>query len=93
MRVSLDRTSNLKFISDFQFFLPAWVTRVGVTATFGNFKLLVCIVHTYTYQPWKNEGLAMSSVAILNCQTWVKYMQNFKMCRSNCPIQGGCMFQ
>ena len=71
MRVSLDWTSNLIFFSNFHFFSPAWVTRLGVTANVRNFKLLVRTVHTYTYHPCKNEGLAMSSVAILNCQIWV----------------------
>ena len=59
MRVSLDGTSNLILFSNFHFFSPAWV----------NFKLLVRTVHTYTH-PCKNEGLAMSSVDILNCQSW-----------------------
>ena len=71
MRVSLDGTSKLIFISNFHFFSPAWVTRLGVTANVRNFKLLLRTVHTYTYHPCKNEGLAMSSVAILNCQSWV----------------------
>ena len=71
MRISLDGTSNLIFFSNFHFFSPAWVTRLGVTANVRNSKLLVRTVHTYTYHPCKNEGLAMSSVAILNCQMWV----------------------
>ena len=70
MRVSLDGTSKLILFSNFHFFSPAWVTRLGVTANVRNFKLLVRTVHTYTYHPCKNEGLAMSSVAILNCQSW-----------------------
>ena len=70
MRVSLDGTSNLILFSNFHFFSPAWVTRLGVTANVRNITLLVRTVHTYTYHPCKNEGLAMSSVAILNCQIW-----------------------
>ena len=71
MRVSLDWTSNLIFFSNFHFFSPEWVTRLVVPANVRNSKLLVRAVHTYTYHPWKNERLAMSSVAILNCQIWV----------------------
>ena len=71
MRVSLDGTSKLIFIFKLSFLSPAWVTRLGVTANVRNFKLLLRTVHTYTYHPCKNEGLAMSSVAILNCQSWV----------------------
>ena len=71
MRVSLDGTSNLIFFSNFHFFSPAWVTRLGVPANVMNFKLLVRIVHTYTYHSCKDERLAMSSVAILNGQMWV----------------------
>ena len=71
MRVSLDGTSKLIIFSNFHFFSPAWVTRLGVPANVMNFKLLVRTVHTYTYHSCKNEGLAMSSVAILNCQIWV----------------------
>ena len=48
MRVSLDGTSNLILFSNFHFFSPAWVTRLGVTANVRNFKLLVRTVHTYT---------------------------------------------
>ena len=70
MRVSLDGTSNLIFFSNFHFFSPAWVTRLGVTANVRNFTLLVRTVHTYTYHPCKNERLAMSSIDILNCQSW-----------------------
>ena len=70
MRVSLDGTSNLILFSDFHFFSPAWVTRLGVTANVSNITLLVRTVHTYTYHPCKNERLAMSSIAILNCQIW-----------------------
>ena len=70
MRVSLDGTSNLILFSNFHFFSPAWVTRLGVTANVRNITLLVRTVHTYTYHPCKNEILAMSSVAILNCQIW-----------------------
>ena len=61
MRVSLDGTSKL-----FSFLSPAWVTRLGVTANVRNFKLLLRTVHTYTYHPCKNEGLAMSN-SHLNC--------------------------
>ena len=93
MRVSLDGTSNLIIFSNFHFFSPAWVTRLGVTANVRNFKLLVRTVHTDTYHPWKNEGLAMSSVAILNCQIWVQYRPDFRICGSNCHIPGGSMFQ
>ena len=71
MRVSLDGTSKLIIFSNFHFFSPAWVTRLGVTANVRNSKLLMRTVHTYTYHPCKNEGLAMSSVAILNGQMWV----------------------
>ena len=71
MRVSLDGTSKLIFFSIFHFFSPAWVPRVGVPANVRNFKLLVRTVHTNTYHSCKNEGLAMSSVALLNCQSWV----------------------
>ena len=70
MRVSLDGTSKLIFFSNFHFFPPAWVTRLGVTANVRNITLLVRTVHTYTYHPCKNERLAMSSIAILNCQIW-----------------------
>ena len=70
MRVSVDGTSNLIFFSNFNFFSPAWVTRLGVTANVRNIKLLVRTVHTYTYHSCKHEELAMSSVAILNCQSW-----------------------
>ena len=70
MRVSLDGTSNLILFSNFHFFSPAWVTRLGVTANVRNITLLVRTVHTYTYHPCKNERLAMSSIAILNCQIW-----------------------
>ena len=48
MRDSLDGTSKLIFFSNFHFFSPAWVTRLGVTANVMNFKLLVRTVHTYT---------------------------------------------
>ena len=65
MRVSRDGTSNSIFFLNFHFFSPAWVTRLGVPANVMNFKLLVRTVHTYTYHSCKNEGLAMSSVAIL----------------------------
>ena len=71
MRIILDGTSKLIFFSNFPFFSPAWVTRIGVPANVRNFKLLVRTVHTYTYHPCKNEGLAMSSVAILSYQIWV----------------------
>ena len=70
MRVSRVGTSNSIFFSNFHFFSPAWVTRLGVPANVRNFKFLVRTVHTYTYHPCKNEGLAMPSVAILNCQIW-----------------------
>ena len=70
MRVSLDWTSNLISFSNFHFFSPAWVTRLGVPANVRNSKLLVRTVHTYTYHPCKNERLAMSSVAILSYQIW-----------------------
>ena len=66
MRVSRDPTSNSIFFSNFHFFSPAWVTRLGVTANVGNFKLLLRTVHTHTYHPCKNERLAMYSVAIPN---------------------------
>ena len=55
----------------FIFFHLHGVTRLGVTANVRNSKLLMRTVHTYTYHPCKNEGLAMSSVAILNGQMWV----------------------
>ena len=48
MRVSLDGTSNLILFSNFHFFSPAWVTRLGVTANVRNINLLVLTVHTYT---------------------------------------------
>ena len=64
------RDIKFDFFSNFHFFSPAWVTRLGVTANVRNFKLLVRTVHTYTYHPCKHERLAMSSVAILNCQIW-----------------------
>ena len=48
MRVSLDGTSNLILFSNFHFFSPAWVTRLGVTANVRNITLLVRTVHTYT---------------------------------------------
>ena len=70
MRVSVEGTSKLIFFSNFHFFSPAWVTRLGVTANVRNFKLLVPTVHTCTYHPCMHEGLAMSSVAILICQSW-----------------------
>ena len=56
MRVSRDGTSNSIFFSNFYFFSPAWVTRLGVPANVMNFKLLVRTVHTYTYHSCKNEG-------------------------------------
>ena len=71
MRVSRDGISNSIFFSNFHFFSPAWVTRRGVPANVRNSKLLVRTVHTYSYHSCKNEGLVMSSVAILNCQIWV----------------------
>ena len=51
MRVILDGTSNLKFISNFKSFWPSWETRLGVTDGFGNFKLLVRTLHTCAYHP------------------------------------------
>ena len=93
MRVILDGTSNLKFISNFKFFWPAWVTHLGVTDGFGNCKLLVRTLHTCAYQPCKNEGLSFNSRSILNCQIWVPYWEHFEIYGSNCPIQGWCMFQ
>ena len=57
MRVILDGTSALKYISNFEIFWPEWVTRLGVTDGFGNFKLLVRTLLTCAYQPCKNEGL------------------------------------
>ena len=93
MRVILDGTSALKFIWNFEIFWPAWVTRLGVTGWFGNFKLLVRTLLTCAYQPCKNEGVTFNSRSILNCQIWVQSRQNFEIYGSNCPIQGGCMFQ
>ena len=89
MRVILDGTSNLKFILKFLNFWPVWVTRLGVTDGFGNFKLLVRTLPTCVYQPCKNEGLTFNSRSILNCQIWVQYRENFEIYGSNCPIQGG----
>ena len=60
-RVILDGTSNLKYISNFKSFWPAWVTRLGVTDGFGNFKLLVRTLHTCAYQPCKNESLTLTA--------------------------------
>ena len=79
MRVSLDWTSNLIFFSNFHFFSPEWVTRLGVPANVRNFKLPVRTVHTYTYHPCKNERLAMSSVAILS-------YRNIKTCAMYIPV-------
>ena len=93
MRVIQDGTSNLKFISNFKSFCPAWVTRLGVTGGCGNLKLLVPTLHPCAYQPCKNESLTFNNRSILNCQICVKYRGNFEIYRSNCPIQGGCMFQ
>ena len=92
MRVILDGTSSLKFISNFKFFWSAWVTHLGVTEGFGNFKLLVRTLHTCAYHPCKNEGLSFNSLSILNCQNWVQYRENFEIYGSNCPIQGGACF-
>ena len=57
MRVSLDGTSNLILFSNFHFFSPAWVTRLGVTANVRNFKLLVRTVHTIPNIPVRMKGL------------------------------------
>ena len=92
MRVILDGTSALKFISNFEFFWPAWVTSLGVTGRFGNFKLLVRTLLTCAYHPCKNEGLTFNTRSILNCQNRVQYRLNFKNYGSNCPIQGGACF-
>ena len=93
MRVILDGTSSLKFISNFKIFWSAWVTHLGVTGGFGNCKLLVGTLHACAYQLCKNESLIFNSRSILNCQIWVQYRENFEIYGSNCPIEGGCMFQ
>ena len=92
MRVILDGTSNLKFISNFKFFWSAWVTHLGVTDGFGNCNLIVGTLHACAYQPCKNEGLTFNSRSILNYQICVKYRENFEIYGSNCPIQGGAYF-
>ena len=92
MRVILDWTSKLKFISNFKLFWPAWVTRLGVTEGFGNFKLLVRTLHTCAYLPCKNESLTFNNRSILNCQIWVKYRENIEIYGSNCTIQVGAYF-
>ena len=92
LRVILDGTSNLKFISNFKFFWSAWVTHLGVTDGFGNFKLPVLTLRTCAYQPCKNEGLSFNSLSILSCQNWVQYRENFEIYGSNCLIQGGAYF-
>ena len=54
----------------------------------------LCVLYTSgAYQPCKNESLTFNSHSILNCQIWVQYRGNFEIYGSNCPIQGGCMFQ
>ena len=78
MRVIQDGKSNLKFIYNLKFFWPAWVTSLGVTDRFGNFKLLVRTLHTSAYQSCKNEGITFNSRSILNCQIWVKYRKILK---------------
>ena len=99
MRVIQDGTSNLKFISNFKSFCPAWMTRLGVTDGFGNCKLLVRTLHACAHHPCKNESLTFKSRSILNCQNWVQYRENLEIYGSNCPFQGGggggggCMFQ
>ena len=65
MRVSLDWTSNLIFFSNFHFFSPEWVTRLGVPANVRNSKLLVRTVHTYTYRPCRNYKLLQIWVCVL----------------------------
>ena len=60
MRVILDGTSSLKFISNFKIFWSAWVTHLGVIDGFGNCKLLVGTLHACAYQPCKNEGLSFN---------------------------------
>ena len=93
MRVIQDGKSNLKFIENFKLFWPACVPRLGVSDWCGNFKLLVRTLHTCAYQPCKNEGITFNSRSILNSQIRVKYRENFEIYASNCPIQGGCIFQ
>ena len=78
MRVTLDGTSSLKFISSYKIFWSAWVTHLGVTDGFGNCKLLVGTLHACAYQPCKNEGLTFNSCSILNYQIRVKYRENLK---------------
>ena len=65
MRVIQDGTSNLKFISNFKSFWPAWVTRRGVTDGFGNFNLLVRTLHTCAYQPYLTVKLGWNIEKIL----------------------------
>ena len=60
-RVILDGTSNMKFISNFKSFSPAWVPRLWVTNGCGNFKLLVRTLRTCAYQPCKNESLTLTA--------------------------------
>ena len=92
MRVILDGTSSLKFISNFKIFWSAWVTHLGVTDGFGNCKLLVGTLHACAYQPCKNEGLSFNSRSILNYQIWMKYRENIEIYWPNCPIQGVACF-
>ena len=61
MRVIQDGTSNMKFISNFKSFWPAWVTRLSVTDGFGNFKFLMRTLHTCAYPPCKNESLTLTA--------------------------------
>ena len=66
---------------------------LGVTDGFGNFNLLLRTLLTCAYQLCKNEGFTYNSRSIFNCQIWVQSRQNLEIYGSNCPIQGGCMFQ
>ena len=57
MRVSLDGTSNLILFSNFHFFPPAWVTRLGVTANVRNINFLCVLYIPIPNIPVRMKGL------------------------------------
>ena len=92
MRVIQDGTSNLKFISNFKSFWPAWVTRLGVTDGFWNFKLLVRTLHTCAYLPCKNESLTLTADPYLTVKIGCNIGEILKFTGQIALFKGGAYF-
>ena len=91
-RVILDGTSNMKFISNFKSFWPAWVTRLGVTDGFGNYQLLVWTLRTCAYQPCKNESLTLTADPYLTVKIGCNIGKILKFTGQIALFKGGAYF-